>query len=94
MSCSCIFSEDDWDKVVIRCAECQFIFDNLDKIQKKSFEKKVELKNQLFHAILKLIIPRNYLRKFFFKITEKIHLNNELKVFVNEMSYIFDDVKD
>jgi hypothetical protein len=37
---------------------------------------------------------RNYLRKLFTKITKKIQENNELNVFVNEMSKIFNDVED
>jgi hypothetical protein len=56
MRCSCIFSEDDWDEVVTRCAEFQFIFDNFDKIQK---EEKVK------RFIKKKKFLRNYLRKFF-----------------------------
>jgi hypothetical protein len=45
MSCSCIFSEDDWDEVVTRCAECQFIFENFDKIQKEEKVKRL-IKNK------------------------------------------------
>ncbi len=37
---------------------------------------------------------RNYLKKLFRKIIVKIQANNELNVFVNEMSNIFEDVED
>jgi hypothetical protein len=40
MSCSCIFSEDDWDEVVKRCVECQYNFDNHDQIQKEEKVKR------------------------------------------------------
>jgi hypothetical protein len=36
MSCSCIFSEDDWDEVVKRCVECQYNFDKKFKKKRKS----------------------------------------------------------
>jgi hypothetical protein len=45
MSCSCILSEDDWDEVVTSCAECQFIFDPFDKIQKEEKVKRL-IKNK------------------------------------------------
>jgi hypothetical protein len=35
MSCSCIFSEDEWDEVVKRCVVSQYNFDNHDQIQKE-----------------------------------------------------------
>ncbi len=37
---------------------------------------------------------RNYLKALFRKIIVKIQANNELNVFVNEMSNIFEDVED
>jgi hypothetical protein len=45
MSCSCIFSEDDWDEVVKRCVECQYNFDNRDQIQKEEKVKRA-IKNK------------------------------------------------
>ena len=95
MSCSCIFSEDDWDEVVTRCAECQFIFDNFDNIQKEEKVKRlIKNKRIVLEKRRNKKFLRNYLRKLFTKITVKIQANNELNVFVNEMSNIFDDVED
>ncbi len=45
MSCSCFFSEDDWDEVVKRCVECQYNFDNRDQIQKEEKVKRA-IKNK------------------------------------------------
>ena len=45
MSCSCIFSEDDWDEAVKRCVECQYNFDNRDQIQKEEKVKRA-IKNK------------------------------------------------
>ncbi len=68
MSCSCIFSEDDWDEVVKRCVVCQYNFDNHDQIKKKrkssvqlrinvSLTKRNEIKNSC------AIIWKSYLEK-------------------------------
>ncbi len=45
MSCSCIFSEDDWDDVVKRFVKCQYNFDNHDQIQKEEKVKRT-IKNK------------------------------------------------
>ena len=95
MSCSCIFSEDDWDEVVTRCVECQYVFENYDQIQKEEKIKRLRKNKRIvFERKRNKIFVRNYLKKLFSKITVKIQANNELNVFVNEMSNIFDGVED
>jgi hypothetical protein len=56
-SCSCIFSEENWDEVVTRCDKCQYIFDNYEKIQKeekvkRSGKKKQDIHSQLFEKVI------------------------------------------
>jgi hypothetical protein len=95
MSCSCIFSEDDWDEVVNRCVECQYNFDNRDQIQKEEKVKRaIKNKRIVNEKKRNKKFMRNYLKKLFRKIIVKIQANNELYVFVNEMSNIFEDVED
>jgi len=96
MACSvCIFSEEDWDEVLSRCAKCQYIFENFDKIQKDEKVERFKMnKRILFERKRNKIYKRNYLRKLYVKITEKIQSNTELNEFVNEMKNIFNDVED
>ena len=95
MSCSCIFSEDDWDEVVTRCVECQYVYENYDQIQKEEKIKRLRKNKRIvFERKRNKIFVRNYLKKLFSKITVKIQANKELNVFVNEMSNIFDGVED
>jgi hypothetical protein len=95
MSCSCIFSEDDWDEVVKRCVECQYNFDNRDQIQKEEKVKRaIKNKRIVNEKKRNKKFMRNYLKKLFRKIIVKIQANHELNVFVNEMSNIFEDVED
>ena len=95
MSCSCIFSEDDWDEVVKRCVECQYNFDNRDQIQKEEKVKRaIKNKRIVNEKKRNKKFMRNYLKKLFRKIIVKIQANNELNVFVNEMSNIFEEVQD
>jgi DNA-directed RNA polymerase subunit M/transcription elongation factor TFIIS len=96
MACSsCIFSEEDWDEVLSRCAKCQYIFENLEEIQKdEKVERFKKNKRIVFERRRNKIYKRNYLRKLYDKITEKIQSNTELNEFVNEMINIFNDVED
>jgi hypothetical protein len=96
MACSsCIFSEEDWDEVLSRCAKCQNIYENFDKIQKdENVERFKKNKRIVFERKRNKIYIRNYLRKLYVKITEKIQSNTELNEFVNEMKNIFNDVED
>jgi hypothetical protein len=57
MSCSCIFSEDDWHEVVKRCVKCQYNFDNHDKIQKEEKVKRT-IKNK------RIVIEKRRNKKF------------------------------
>lgn len=69
-SCSCIFSEEDWDEVLTRCDKCQYIFDNYDKIQKEEKVKRLGKKKRIvFEKRRNKKYIRNYLRKLFTKIT-------------------------
>jgi hypothetical protein len=91
MACSsCIFSEEDWDEVLLRCAKCQNIFENFHKIQKdEKVERFKKKKRIVFERKRNKIYIRNYLRKLYVKITEKIQSNTELNEFVNEIENIF-----
>ena len=95
MSCSCIFSENDWDEVFKRCVVCQYNFDNHDQIQKEE-KVKSAIKNKRIVNEKKgnKKFMRNYLKKLFRKIIVKIQANNELNVFVSEMANIFEEVED
>ena len=57
MSCSCIFSEDDWDEVVKRCVKFQYNFDNHDQIQKEEKVKRT-IKNK------RIVIEKRRNKKF------------------------------
>ena len=78
-----------------RCAKCQYIFENFDKIQKDEKEERFKMNKRIvFERKRNKIYKRNYLRKLYVKITEKIQSNTELNEFVNEMINIFNDVED
>jgi hypothetical protein len=87
MSCSCIFSEDNWDEVVKWWVECQYNFDNRDQIQKEEKVKRaIKNKRIVNEKKRNKKFMRNYMKKLFRKIIIKIQAKNELNVFVNEMS--------
>jgi hypothetical protein len=95
MSCSCIFSEDDWDEVVKRCVVCQYNFDNHDQIQNEEKVKRMIKNKRIVNEKRRnKKFMGNYLKKLFRKIFVKVQANNELNVFVNEMSNIFEEVED
>ncbi len=95
MSCSCILSEDDWDEVVKRCVECQYNFDNRDQVQKEEKVKRaIKNKRIVNEKRRNKQFMRNYLKNLFRNIIVKIQANNELNVFVNDMSNIFEEVED
>ena len=81
MSCSSIFSEDDWDEFVKRCVVCQYNFDNHDQIQKEENVKRIIKNKRIVYEKRNKKLIRNYLKKFFRKIAVKKQENNKLNVF-------------
>jgi hypothetical protein len=73
MSCSCIFSEDDWDEVVKRCVECQYNFDKHDQIQKEEKVKRA-IKNK--HIVDEKKRNKNLMDRFVEYFENKYSMNN------------------
>jgi hypothetical protein len=94
-SCSCIFSEDDWDEVVKRCVKCVYNFENHDQIQKdEKVKRPIKNKRIVNEKRRNKKFISNYSKNLFRQIIVKIQAKNELNVFANEMLNIFEEVED
>jgi hypothetical protein len=68
MSCSCIFSEDDWDESVKWFVKCQYNLDNHDQIQNEEKVKRTIKKKRIVNEKRRnKRFMRNYLKKLFIK---------------------------
>ena len=93
MNCSCVVSDNDWDEVIERCGICTCIFKKGNEKASK-VKRLIETKRISFEKRRNKIFIRNFLRRLFKKIQDQIESSKELKIFIREMSSVFENVED
>ena len=93
MNCSCVVNDNDVDEVIERYRICTYLF--IKGNEKASKEKRlIETKRISFEKRRNKIFIRNFLRRLFKKIQDQIESSKELKIFIREMSSVFENVED
>ena len=93
MNCSCVVNDNDVYEVIERYRICTYIF--IKGNEKASKVKRlIETKRISFEKRRNKIFIRNFLRRLFKNIQDQIESSKELKIFIREMSSVFEKVED